>query len=72
MADNVKAKRGKHTSVIKYIKEIRNELKKVIWPTWPQLVQSTMTVLFACLVIGAVIWIFDLLLGRVFTLVFGR
>lgn len=70
MAENVK--RGKSVAFKKYIKDIRNELKKVVWPSWTQLVQSTMTVLFACLLIGVVIWIFDLILGRVFTVVFGR
>lgn len=70
MAVNVKG--AKFGALTKSIRDIRSELKKVIWPTWPQLVQSTITVLFACLLIGSAIWLFDLLCGKVFTLVFSR
>jgi len=45
--------------LVKFVAEVRNELKKVIWPTWEQLVNNTVTVLLACLVIGAIIWLAD-------------
>lgn len=61
MAENVKvskfAKARKKT--IRFFKDIRSELKKVIWPTKEQMVNNTLTVLFACLVIGVVIWVVD-------------
>jgi len=50
---------------IRFFKDIRTELKKVIWPTRSQLINNTLSVLAICLVIGAIIWISDGLLGLV-------
>ena len=69
---SVPEKKVRFSSLKKHIREIRQELKKVVWPTWPQLVQNTLTVLFACLLIGSAIWIFDLACGSLFTWVFGQ
>lgn len=44
---------------MKFFKDIKNELKKVIWPTKTQLINNTLTVLVMCLVLGAFIWAFD-------------
>jgi preprotein translocase subunit SecE len=49
--------------VIRFFKDIRSELKKVIWPSREQLFKSTVSVLLICLLVGAVIWISDELLG---------
>jgi preprotein translocase subunit SecE len=46
-------------SFVRFFKDIRSELKKVIWPTRPQLINNTITVLAVCLLIGAIIWIAD-------------
>ncbi len=48
---------------VRFFKDIRTELKKVIWPTRKQLINSTVSVLLICLLIGAVIWISDAVLG---------
>ena len=48
---------------VKLFKEIRSELKKVIWPSRQQLVNYTISVLIACVLIGIVIWIADALLS---------
>ena len=50
---------------VKFFKDIRNELKRVIWPTRDQLVKSTISVLAICLVIGAVIWVADAVIGQI-------
>jgi preprotein translocase subunit SecE len=49
--------------VVRFFKDIRSELKKVIWPSKEQLLKSTVSVLLICLIIGAVIWVSDWLLG---------
>lgn len=56
----------------RFFKEIRMEMKKVIWPTKQQLINNTLTVFAACLFIGAVIWIADAGLGILFRAVFGQ
>ena len=43
----------------KWFREMRAELKKVVWPTKKQVLQNTVVVLIAVLVVGAFIWIFD-------------
>ena len=49
---------GKRIS--KWFREMRAELKKVVWPTKKQVLQNTVVVLISVLVIGVFIWIFDL------------
>ena len=57
--------------LVRLYKEIRAELKKVIWPNRTQLINNTATVLAFCLVVGGIIWIADFgftkLAGIVFT-----
>jgi preprotein translocase subunit SecE len=50
---------------IRFFKDIRTELKKVIWPTREQLTKNTVTVLMVCLVVGAIIWIADGVLEKI-------
>ena len=44
----------------RYFRELRSELKKVVWPTPKQVVKNTLVVLVCVLIVGAFIWIFDL------------
>ena len=46
-------------SIARYFRELRSELKKVVWPTPKQVVKNTVVVLVCCLIIGALIWVFD-------------
>ncbi len=43
----------------KWFREMRSELKKVVWPSAPETAKNTGTVLLCSLVVGACIWIFD-------------
>jgi len=49
----------------RFFKDIKNELKKVIWPTKNQLVNYTLTVLLFCLLFGIVIWVSDMVFSAV-------
>ena len=42
-----------------WIREMKSELKKVIWPNKQTVVKNTGTVLLFSLVIGVCIWAFD-------------
>jgi len=63
MAENEtkKVSRIKRTGqgIAKLYREVRAELKKVIWPNKTQLINNTATVLMFCLIIGAIIWVAD-------------
>ncbi len=51
--------------IVRFFKDIRNELKKVVWPTKEQLIKSTISVLAICFLVGGIIWVSDAILGRV-------
>ena len=42
-----------------WFREMKSELKKVIWPDKKTVMKNTGTVLLCSLVVGACIWIFD-------------
>ena len=43
----------------KWFREMRSELKKVVWPDGKTTAKNTGTVLLCSLIVGAFIWIFD-------------
>ena len=45
--------------VAKYFRELRSELKKVVWPKRKELVRACLVVAACILVIGVFIWIVD-------------
>ena len=53
MAEEKKRDRGL------WFREMKSEMKKVVWPSKQTVAKNTGTVLLCSLVIGACIWIFD-------------
>ena len=53
MAEEAKKSRGT------WFREMKSELKKVTWPNKATVLKNTGTVLLCSLLIGACIWIFD-------------
>ena len=49
--------------ICKYFRELKSELKKVVWPTPKQVLNNTLIVLGCCVVIGVFIWLFDYVAG---------
>jgi preprotein translocase subunit SecE len=47
-----------------FVRESWGELKKVEWPGQQQLIQGTVVVLIACLIVGVYLWIADELFRR--------
>ena len=43
----------------RWLREMRSELKKVVWPTPGKVAKNTVTVILCSLGIGVFIWIFD-------------
>ena len=43
----------------KYFRELRSELKKVVWPTPQQVLKNALVVAGCVLVVGVCIWLFD-------------
>jgi preprotein translocase subunit SecE len=53
-----------------FVGESWAELKKVEWPSQPQLIQGVTVVLIACIVVGAYLWLADLAFKRLVQNVF--
>lgn len=51
------------SGVAKYLREVKAEVKKVIWPNRKQIVNNTAVVILSIIVVGIVIWVLDVLFG---------
>ena len=49
--------------IARYFRELRSELKKVVWPTPKQVLKNTLVVIGCVVVVGIVIWMFDFVAG---------
>ena len=45
--------------VCRYFRELRSELKKVVWPTPRQVAKNTLVVIVSVIVIGVFVWLLD-------------
>ena len=45
--------------VCRYFRELRSELKKVVWPTYQQVLKNAAIVVGCVIVVGVFIWMFD-------------
>ena len=61
MADVKKENWFKRTwgKVRKYFRELRSELKKVVWPTPQQVLKNALIVACCVIAVGIFIWLFD-------------
>jgi preprotein translocase subunit SecE len=53
----------------KFFKELKSEIKKIVWPSKVQVVNNTGVVIAAVLLIGGFIWILDFVLRYIFGIV---
>jgi len=57
--------------VYSYVTDSKIELKKVTWPTKQETTQTTLGVIFVVIVIGILLWLFDMLLGWAIGTLYG-
>lgn len=58
-AQQVSAKKKEKRSFREYIKGVKLEMKKVVWPTKHELGSYTVTVLATCVFFAAAFWLID-------------
>ena len=51
------------TGLSRWFREMKSELKKVVWPSGKQLVNNTLVVLVSVLIVGVIVCLFDMLAG---------
>ena len=64
-AEKKDAKPGFFQRIARWFREMKSELKKVVWPTKSQMVNNTVIVLVCTLIVGICIWVFDAVGGVV-------
>jgi preprotein translocase subunit SecE len=57
--------------VYSYFTDSKIELKKVTWPTKQETTQTTLGVIFVVIVVGILLWLFDMLLGWAIGTLYG-
>jgi len=61
--------RGKRT--VSFFRDARTEVRKVVWPNRQETVQTTLTVFIIVVIVGIMLWLFDMLLSWLFRLITG-
>lgn len=67
-----KPKEKKPNKIIKFVKDLKSEWKKIVWPTKKQVLNNTSVVIVAMLVSGAFIWGVDSVFKLLFDLILQR
>ena len=56
-----KKKEKKPNPVLRWLKDLKGELKKVTWPTPKDVIKNVGIVILCVLIVGIFIWVFDFL-----------
>jgi preprotein translocase subunit SecE len=54
-----KEKKKRKNPILKWFREMRSELKKVVWPTKKQIINNTLIALAIIIASSAVVWVVD-------------
>ena len=57
--------------VVLFLRDYKSEINKIIWPNIKDVVKNTGIVLIMCAVVGVLIWLVDLGLGKLIELILG-
>lgn len=57
--------------VVRFFRDYKSEVKKIVWPGWKEVAKNTIIVLIICAIIGAFIWLVDWGLASLLELVLG-
>ena len=67
MADEKKNSKAKKPSVFaragKWFRELKAEMRKIVWPTRQQTINNMLVVIAAVLIVGIFVWVLDLIFG---------
>ena len=60
MAENANKKKSVFSRIGNWFREVRIEMtKRIIWPSFKQVVNNTVVVIVCVVVVGVFIWLFD-------------
>ncbi len=61
--------KGRRT--VAFFRDARTEVRKVVWPSRQETMQTTLTVFVIVIIIGIFLWLFDMLLSGLFKMATG-
>lgn len=59
------------TKLIRFGRDVRAEIGRITWPTWPETQRLTMMVVVLAVIIGAYLALVDTAIGALFASIFG-
>lgn len=59
----IASRTAKGNTVLSYVKDTQVEVRKVVWPTRQETLQTTMIVIIMVVIVALILWAFDSLLG---------
>lgn len=62
---------GKGKRTVAFFRDARTEVRKVVWPTRAETLQTTLTVAVLVIIIGLFLWLLDSILSSLFRLITG-
>lgn len=71
VAEEKKAKKGFFGSIAGFFREIKAELKKIVWPTMKQVRNNTSVVITAIIIVGAFVAVLDVIFSQARNLFLG-
>ena len=63
---------GRFERIRLFLSEVRNELKRVTWPTQREVYATTIVVILVSMFFGLYLWILDIGMDRIVRWIFGR
>ena len=61
MAEATAQKKKSGNKIVRFFKELKSEMKKVVWPSKKQVIKNTLVVIASVIIIGIVIWALDMI-----------
>ena len=58
--------------ISKYVREVKSEMKKVVWASFKKIRQNTLVVMLYVFIVGIVIWILDALFTWAMSFIINR
>jgi preprotein translocase subunit SecE len=56
--------RAQPERISNFLKDVRSEMRKVVWPSWPDVQSTTIVVLVTVFIFAAYFWLVDNIIGR--------
>jgi preprotein translocase subunit SecE len=72
LLDNVPSPAGWWGNLRTFLTEVRNELKRVTWPSRKEVYATTVVVILTSIFFGVYLWLVDLGFGRIVQWIFSR